>query len=148
MSNSVEFCSIQDGVFALGDAHMRSPRNVRLIGGSPFLSPSFFFIRQAIDGVMPLALCPQLMPQAPQHFRDDYHWSWLCFSLLLFSPTRLCTRPFAFTSTGPTGRFHLSQWRNSVVKEVCVCVCGGGGGGSVHTDKTDRATEQNYIIVT
>ena len=30
----------------------------------------------------------------------------------------------------------------------CVCVGGGGGGvgggGSVHTDKTDRATDQNY----
>ena len=24
---------------------------------------------QAIDGVMPLALCPQTVPQAPQHFR-------------------------------------------------------------------------------
>ena len=81
-----QFSSVQDGIYALGKAHMRSTRSLR---SSPTLPlkrfqcssfsddgpPSSFQGRsssapsllQAIDGVMSLALCPQVVSQASQH---------------------------------------------------------------------------------
>ena len=88
--------SVQDGIYALGEARMRSNQSlrsfpkvafdskfetvpiVRLIDDGPLSSfqgesssaSSFHAsLLQAIDGVMSLALCLQVVSQASQHFR-------------------------------------------------------------------------------
>ena len=89
-----KFSSVQEGIYALGKSHMRStpslrsfPKrclwnssNVLLIDDDPLSSfqgrsssgSSFHAsLLQAIDGVMSLALCPQVVSQAPQHFRSS-----------------------------------------------------------------------------
>ena len=86
--------SVQDGIYVLGNAHMRSTpslrsfpnvafengSNVRLIDGGPLSSfqrrsPSASSFQasllQAIDGVMSLALYAQVVSQAPQHLRSS-----------------------------------------------------------------------------
>ena len=40
-------------------------------GRSSNASSFHAFLLQAIDGVMPLALCPQVVSQSPQHFRSS-----------------------------------------------------------------------------
>ena len=91
---SVRFSTIQDGICALGKAHMCSAwslrsfpqrrlwngSNVRLIDDGPLSSfqgrsssvSSFHAsLLQAIGGVMPLALCLHVVSQASQHFRSS-----------------------------------------------------------------------------
>ena len=86
--NDVQFCSVQDGIYALGKPHMcctlslrRFPNtvnssNVHLIDDGPLSSfqgrsSSNFSFLQVIDGVMSLALCPQVVLEASQHFRSS-----------------------------------------------------------------------------
>ena len=38
---------------------------------SPSASSFYVSLLQVIDGVMPLALCPRVVPQCPQHFRSS-----------------------------------------------------------------------------
>ena len=89
--SSVQFCSVQDGIYAIGKAHMRSTPslrsfanvafgispNVGLIDDGPFssyqgrsLSASSVYasLLQATDGVMSLAVYPQVVYQAPKYF--------------------------------------------------------------------------------
>ena len=79
--------SPQDGIYVLGKAHMRSTPslrryscNVRLTDdvplsffreGSSNASSFYTSLIHAIDDVMSLALCPQVVSQAPQHFRSS-----------------------------------------------------------------------------
>ena len=78
--------------------------NVRLIDDGPFSSSqgrsssaSFFHasLLQAIDSVMSLALCPQVVSQASQHFRSSEKQAACvgCFAL----PASLYARSFPFT---------------------------------------------------
>jgi len=92
----VEFSSVCDDIYGLGKAHMRSTPPLRSVGNvaletvlmfvlatdhgplSSFQgrSSSAFSFRVtlllAMDGVMSLALCPQVVvSQAPQHFRSS-----------------------------------------------------------------------------
>ena len=93
MVSTITFSSVQGGIYALGKAYMRSTpsqkfpqrclwngSNVRLIDVGPFssfqgrLSSTSFFhasLLQAIDGVMSLALCLQVMSEVLQHFRSS-----------------------------------------------------------------------------
>ena len=84
-----QFSSVQDIIYALGKAHMRATPSlrsfpnvafVRLIDDSPLSSfqgrsssASSFnaSLLQAINGVMSLALCLQVVSQASQHFRSS-----------------------------------------------------------------------------
>ena len=89
--SSVQFCSVQDGIYAMGKADTRSTPslrsftnvtfgispNVGLIDDGPFsssqgrsLSASSVYasLHQATDGVMSLALYPQVVSQAPKYF--------------------------------------------------------------------------------
>ena len=87
--NDVQFCSVQDGIYALGKAHMcytlslrsfpnaANGSNIRLIDDGP---PSSFQGRwssdssflQVTDGVMSLALCPQVvLLEASLNFREE-----------------------------------------------------------------------------
>ena len=93
-SNSLLFRLVEDGIYALGKPHMRSipshrlffssflwnGSNVRLTDDGPLssfqriLSSTFSFqasLLQAIDGAMSLALCPQVVAQAPQLSRSS-----------------------------------------------------------------------------
>ena len=86
-----EFSSVEDCIYALQKAHMRSVPSLRSFPnvafetvptftwltmalsrlfkeGSSSASSSHASLLQAIDGVMSLALCPQVVSQAPQHF--------------------------------------------------------------------------------
>ena len=90
---AVQFSSVQDGIYALGKAHMRStpslrsfPKrylwnnlNIRLIDDGPLSSfqgrsscACSFYVSPPGDRWcdMSLALCPQVVSQAPQHFRS------------------------------------------------------------------------------
>ena len=81
-------------MYALGKAHMRSTTSLRSFpnvaletvpmfvwltmaclsffqGRSSSASCFHAFLLQAIDGVMSLALCQQVMPHAPQHFSSS-----------------------------------------------------------------------------
>ena len=93
--SSVEFSSVQEGIYALGKAnnyalHLISQKfpqrclcngsTVRLIDDGPFLSfegrssraSSFHAsLLKAIDSVLSLALSPQVVSQASQHFRSS-----------------------------------------------------------------------------
>ena len=89
-----QFSSVQYGIYALGKAHMRSTPslsfpNVAFETIPMFISPAMALSRpfikfrgrssgassfhaclfQAVDGVMSFDLCPQVKPQAAQHFR-------------------------------------------------------------------------------
>ena len=76
--------SVQDGIYALGKAHMRSPtlplKRFQCSDDSPLSSfqgrsssASSFnaCLRQAINGVMSFALCLLVVSQASQHFRSS-----------------------------------------------------------------------------
>ena len=82
------FSSVQDGIYALGKTHTcctlslrRFPNtvngsNVHLIDDGPLSSfqgrsSSNFSFLQVIDSVMSLALCPQVVLEASQHFRSS-----------------------------------------------------------------------------
>ena len=93
--NSVRFTSLQNGISVLGKSHIRSVTSLRnfprccLFDGSnddltddngPFssfqtksvsASSVYASFLQAIDGVLSLALCPQVASQAPQHVRSS-----------------------------------------------------------------------------
>ena len=89
-----QFSSVQDGIYALGKAHMHSTPSLRRFpnvafetvpvyicltmalsrpfkGRSSSASSFHASLLQAIDGVMSLALYPQVVPQASQHFRSS-----------------------------------------------------------------------------
>ena len=92
---SVQFSLVQGGIYALGKAHnytlhsvsqkflqrcLRNGSKVRLTDDGPLSSfqgrsssaSSFHAtLLQPIDGVMSLALCPQVVFQASQHFRSS-----------------------------------------------------------------------------
>ena len=78
--SSVQFSSVQDGIiyiFTQKSPYItRSNPSLRIFLTSPFerryFSASSFHasLLQAIDGVMSLALCPQVVSQAPQYFRS------------------------------------------------------------------------------
>ena len=86
------FSSVQDGIYALENAHRRSTPSLRSFPNVAFKtlpmlsddgplssfqerssSASSFHasLLQTINGVMPLALCPPVMSQATQHFRSS-----------------------------------------------------------------------------
>ena len=92
--SSVQFSSVQDGIYTLGKAHMRSTLSISEVYPTmllkrfqcssdwrwPYLvlskktsSASSFHasLLKAIDSVMSLALCPQVVFQATQHFRSS-----------------------------------------------------------------------------
>ena len=92
VNTSRSVSSVQDGIYALGKAHMRSIPSLRRFPNFPFeavvrLSDdgplSFFkgrsssassvhaFLLQTIDDVMSLPLCPQVVSQVSQHFRSS-----------------------------------------------------------------------------
>ena len=91
--SSVQFSSVQGGIYTLGKAYIRSTPSLRsspddtsgtvpnvhltdngssssFPGRSPSAS-SFHASLQLIGGVLSLALCPQVVSQAPQHFRSS-----------------------------------------------------------------------------
>ena len=45
---------------------------------APYFHSFHASLLQAIGGVMSLTVCPQVMSQAPQHFRSSYLWGLLC----------------------------------------------------------------------
>ena len=86
--------SVQDGIYALRKAHMRSTPSLRRFpnfaletvpvfvwltmalsrpfkGRSSSVSSFRASLLQAIDGVVSLAFCPQVVSQAPQHLRSS-----------------------------------------------------------------------------
>ena len=94
--SSVQFNSVQHGIYALGEAHMRSTPSLRSIPNVAIETvPMFVWLTmalsrpfkedrlaeeeasfhasllQAIDGVMSLALCQQVGSRAPQHLRSS-----------------------------------------------------------------------------
>ena len=92
MSPDQQFSSVQDGIYALGKAHMRSTPSLSSFPKVAFQTVPVFArltialsrpfkedrlalplstpLLQAIRGVVSLALCPQVVSQAPQHFRS------------------------------------------------------------------------------
>ena len=96
MHSSVQFSSVQDGIYVLGKAHKRLTPSIRSLPNVAFETVPMFVrltmalsrpfkqnplafpqslkasLLQAIDGVMSLASRPQpLASQAPQHFRSS-----------------------------------------------------------------------------
>ena len=93
MSPDQQFSSVQDGIYALGKAHMRSTPSLSSFPKVAFQTVPVFArltialsrpfkedrlalplstpLLQAIRGVVSLALCPQVVSQAPQHFRSS-----------------------------------------------------------------------------
>ena len=92
----IEFNSVQDGIYALRKAHMRSTLSLRSFPNIAFETvPMFVWLTLAlsrfsegrsssassfnaslflvINGVISLALCPQVVSQASQHFRSYVH---------------------------------------------------------------------------
>ena len=84
---AVQFSSVQDGICELGKAHMRSTPSLRsfpkvvfetvplfdslmMALSSPFKEYCLALL-QAVDGVMSLASCPQVVSQAPQHLSSE-----------------------------------------------------------------------------
>ena len=76
---------------------------------------------QAIDGVMSLALCPQVVSQAPQHFRSSEKQATCggCFARQL----SLSVRSFPFTPARPRQYTHMSfQKELLLVLGWCFCL--------------------------
>ena len=94
MHKENQFSSFQSGSYALGKAHMRSTPSLRSFPNVAFETvPTFIwlqwpslvlfygrsssascfhaFLLQAIDGVMSLAFCRQVVSQTPEHFRSS-----------------------------------------------------------------------------
>ena len=92
--SSVQFSSGQGGIYTLGKAYIRSTQSLRsspdvtfgtvpnvhltddgssssFPGRSPGASSFHASLLQLIDGVLSLVLCPQVVSQAPQHFRSS-----------------------------------------------------------------------------
>ena len=121
VKRSVQFNSVQDGSYGLGKPHTRSTlsqkfperrlrngSNVRLIDDgslSPFqgrLTSSSSFhasLLQAIDGVMSLALCPQVVSQAPDLNTADFPRSKPLVRVVF--PASLSAWSFPFTPAFP-----------------------------------------------
>ena len=57
------------------------------------------YLLQAIDGAMSLALCPQVVSQAPQHFRSSEKLAEPLVRVAL--PAGVSARSFPFTLTCP-----------------------------------------------
>ena len=116
---SVQFSSVQDGIYALYKVNVRSTPSLT---GSPALplkrfqcssdwrsGPFSFFLGrslvlplsipllQAISGVISLALCPQVMSQTSQHFRASKPLQSKPLVTVVL-PTSLSARSFPFTS--------------------------------------------------
>ena len=90
LKSALLLSSAQDGIYALGKARISSTPSLRNFptlplkqfqclsdngllssfqGRSSSASSFHAFLLQAIDGVMSLALCPQVVSQTSQHFR-------------------------------------------------------------------------------
>ena len=138
--------SVQDGIHALGKTHVHSVPSLRsfpnvafetvpmfawLTNNGPLLSfqgksssTSSFraFLFQAINGVMSLALCSQVVSQAPQHFKYSKKLATCegCFACQCIRPafltqTNFCShrkfRSFPFTPATPGQYTHRSFQR-------------------------------------
>ena len=127
--NTIQFSSVQDGIYVLWTVHMGSTTslrsfphrclwngsNVRLIADGPLSSfqgrsssaSSFHAsLLQVTDVVLSLALCQQVVSQAPQHFRSSEKQTTCegCYA-------RQCTiRSFPFTQACPGQYTHRTFW--------------------------------------
>ena len=121
--------SVQDGIYALGKAHISqifpqhsfwNSSNVRLIDDDPL---SFFHGRSSnassfhtsllqINGVMSLALCLQVVSQAPQNFRSS-EMQVTCEGCF---PTSLSAQSFPFPPACPGQYAHWSfrRWMATI----------------------------------
>ena len=107
---------------SLGSYHNVAFETVRLTDDGPLLSfqgrsssaSSFYCcLLQAIDCVMSLALCPQVVSQAPQHFRSSEK---LATCEGCFFPASLSSRSFPFTPACPGKHIRRSfrRWMSTI----------------------------------
>ena len=144
LSNRSTVCLSDDGPFS------------SFQGGASSTSSFHASLLQAIDGVMPLALCPRVVSQALQHFRSSEQQA-TCDGR--FARQSVCS-VISFHS-GMFSAVHLLAFRRWMSKvdtwlsglvialfTVCVCVCarGEGGGGGWAGRERERERERYFLF--
>ena len=129
------FSSFQDDICVLGKAHMRSssPFQERSSNTSSFQAS----LLQMIDDVMSLALCLQVVSQAPQHFRSSekqaacegcFACQSVCSVISLHPSTSGAAHPHEFSKVDVSHRrghsslgfpFHFSLSCSKPTESVC-----------------------------